>query len=177
MSVCGWGGWSEQGRAGRLPDPVGTLSRAGRRPRDAPEPPRVASEPAGRTKVNCQGAPQHAATRAHEMRARAIDCSPIQPLQTPRSFSWNVLELVSKVAFVVGGLEASGSGSRLADPVGTLSRAGIRSREAPWLARLFARAQGRRRSGCRATPIAHHQPLRPTTRPQAIRDLRTPRHF
>ena len=41
------------------------------------------------------------------------------------------LELVSRGAFVVGGLEASGSGSRLADPVGTHSRAGIRSREAP----------------------------------------------
>ena len=87
------------------------------------------------------------------------------------------LELVSKVAFVVGGLEASGSGSRLEDPVGTHSRAGIRSREAPWLARLFARAKGRRRSGCRATPSSHQKSLRPTTRPQAIRDLRTPRHF
>src|ERR1700675_1909945 len=65
-----------------------------------------------------------------------------------------VSEPVSKVAFVVGGLEASGSGSRLEDPVGTLSRAGIRSREAPWLARLFERAKGRRRSGCRATPAA-----------------------
>src|SRR5712671_7606312 len=53
---------------------------------------------------------------------------------------------------VVGGLEASGSGSRLEDPVGTHSRAGIHSREAPGLARLFERAKGRRRSGCRATP-------------------------
>jgi hypothetical protein len=59
-------------------------------------------------------------------------------------------ELVSKVAFVVGGLEASGSGARLDDPVGTLSRAGIRSREAPVFARFFERAQGRRRSGGRA---------------------------
>ena len=43
----------------------------------------------------------------------------------------------SKVAFVVGGSQASGSGSRLDDPVGTFSRAGIRSREAPGFARLF----------------------------------------
>ena len=41
------------------------------------------------------------------------------------------------------GAEASGSGSRLADPVGTLSRAGIRSREAPQPARLFEQAEGR----------------------------------
>src|SRR6202795_1141573 len=71
------------------------------------------------------------------------------------------LELVSKVAFVVGELEASGSGSRLEDPVGTFSRAGIRSREAPGLAhhqqwpgyKVSERARGRRRSGCRATAI------------------------
>src|SRR6185295_17282270 len=61
-----------------------------------------------------------------------------------------IIELVSRVAFVVGGLEASGSGSQLADPVGTHSRAGILSREAPWIARHFARAKGRRRSGSRA---------------------------
>jgi hypothetical protein len=59
MSVCGWGGWSEQG-VGRLADPVGTLSRAGRRPCDAPGPPRAASERPGRTQVNCRGAPHHA---------------------------------------------------------------------------------------------------------------------
>src|ERR1700675_3512251 len=86
------------------------------------------------------------------------------------------LELVSKVAFVVGGLEASGSGSRLEDPVGTLSRAGIRSREAPESARLFERTRGRRRSDSRATtPHAPQQPERPAARPQAIRAPRTPR--
>ena len=61
-----------------------------------------------------------------------------------------------RTSAVVGGLEASGSGSRLADPVGTHSRAGILSREAPWFARLFERAKGRRRSGCRAIPLTHH---------------------
>ena len=67
---------------------------------------------------------------------------------------------------MVGWLEASGSGSRLEDPVGTLSRAGIRSREAPWLARHFERDKGRRRSGCRATTCAQRPELRSTTRPQ-----------
>ncbi len=43
---------------------------------------------------------------------------------------------------MVGGLEASGSGSRLEDPVGTFSRAGICSREAPGFARLFEQARG-----------------------------------
>ena len=54
---------------------------------------------------------------------------------------------------MVGGLEASGSGSRLEDPVATLSRAGIRSREAPGIARLHERARGRRRSAGRAPTL------------------------
>jgi hypothetical protein len=58
------------------------------------------------------------------------------------------------------------------------SKRAIRSREAPGLARLYERAQGRRRSAGR-TPhtLGAARPRRPTGRPQAIRDLRTPRSF
>src|SRR6478609_2395533 len=76
----------------------------------------------------------------------------------------NLLELVSKVAFVVGGLEASGSGSRLEDPVEPFREPG----SAP------AKPLGSRGS-LRGTRVAaglvvgrphtpHHHARRPTTR-------------
>src|SRR5258707_12597984 len=72
--------------AGRLADPVGTLSRAGRRPCDAPGPPRAASERPGRTQVNRRGAPPNDEPTTTSPCAPVIDCRPIQPLQTPRPF-------------------------------------------------------------------------------------------
>jgi hypothetical protein len=96
------------------------------------------------------------------IRARPRDAQNLdRPGETAHPCPRELSELVSKVAFVVGGLEASGSGSRLADPVGTFSRDGIRSREAPVTARLFVRAQGRCRAGCRATPSVQHHPTAP----------------
>jgi hypothetical protein len=71
----------------------------------------------------------------------AADQNPTQPL-TSNSMS----EALTESACVVGGLEASANRSRLEDPVGTHSRAGIRSREAPGLARLLEQTQGRRSS-------------------------------